>query len=227
MDHDRVNNNKSNESNRRVAAEAAESIPAATIPSSSSSSSTTSTTPSFWRTNSRALPGRPSLNRPLGPNTSSGLIMAHNNNNQHMKGSSFQTYQDSVSDAWDLGDDEFCIISGLSDTKISRRVSQSAAMNVIKTHRSGLSNNSQQQSTGNVAINNNHSSRSSTSTGAGDSLKEGSSTNNNHYRGAAATGTVSANESSSSSSTGTTNHQLSSLNDSQDTANENHPEESK
>lgn len=51
--------------------------------------------------------------------------------------SSFQDYQESVSDAWDLGDDEFCIIS--VDTprmSISKKVSQSAALSVIKTHRS-------------------------------------------------------------------------------------------
>lgn len=52
---------------------------------------------------------------------------------------SFQDYQESVSDAWDLGDDEFCIISGTVDAsaRISKKVSHSAAMNVIKTHRSG------------------------------------------------------------------------------------------
>lgn len=52
---------------------------------------------------------------------------------------SFQDYQESVSDAWDLGDDEFCIISGTVDpttARISKKVSHSAALNVIKTHRS-------------------------------------------------------------------------------------------
>ncbi|XP_053658305.1 TBC1 domain family member 22B [Anopheles marshallii] len=90
-----------------------------------------STSSSFWRNNSRTIPGRPTTvtnrigsGRPIGSNSSAGS-------------SSFQDYQDSVSDAWDLGDDEFCIISGVVDTRISKRASQTAALNVIKTHKSG------------------------------------------------------------------------------------------
>lgn len=47
---------------------------------------------------------------------------------------SFRDFQESVDDAWDSGDDEFCMVS---DVKISKRVSQSAAMSVINSHRSG------------------------------------------------------------------------------------------
>ncbi|XP_076475750.1 TBC1 domain family member 22 isoform X2 [Bombus vancouverensis nearcticus] len=47
---------------------------------------------------------------------------------------SFQDFQESVDDAWDSGDDEFCTVS---DVKISKRVSQSAAISVINSHRSG------------------------------------------------------------------------------------------
>lgn len=47
---------------------------------------------------------------------------------------SFQDYQESVNDAWDCGDDEFCVIS---DVKISSRMVQSAALSVINSHRSG------------------------------------------------------------------------------------------
>lgn len=47
---------------------------------------------------------------------------------------SFRDFQESVDDAWDSGDDEFCTVS---DVKISKRVSQSAAMSVINSHRSG------------------------------------------------------------------------------------------
>lgn len=50
-----------------------------------------------------------------------------------MSGSSFQQFQASVNDAWDLGDDE--IISGIADTKISKAISQTAALNVINSHR--------------------------------------------------------------------------------------------
>lgn len=108
-------------------------IEAAPTPPSSSS---------FWKSGTRGLPGR--LNR---EGSQTGLKMAHNA--RPTGSNSFQNYQQSVSDAWDLGDDEFCIISGLSETKISRRVSQSAAMNVIKTHRSNFNN-------ANSTINNNN-----------------------------------------------------------------------
>lgn len=47
---------------------------------------------------------------------------------------SFQDFQESVDDAWDLGDDEFCTVS---DVKISKKVSHSAALSVINSHRSG------------------------------------------------------------------------------------------
>ncbi|KAG0726898.1 TBC1 domain family member 22B [Chionoecetes opilio] len=46
---------------------------------------------------------------------------------------SFQEFQESVNDAWDCGDDEFCVIS---DVKISSRLVQSAALSVINSHRS-------------------------------------------------------------------------------------------
>ncbi|XP_058129404.1 TBC1 domain family member 22B [Anopheles ziemanni] len=91
-----------------------------------------STSSSFWRNNSRSIPGRPTTvanrtggGRPIGSGSSGAS-------------SSFQDYQDSVSDAWDLGDDEFCIISGVVDTRISKRASQTAALNVLKTHKSGV-----------------------------------------------------------------------------------------
>lgn len=47
---------------------------------------------------------------------------------------SFQDFQESVDDAWDSGDDEFCTVS---DVRISKRVSHSAALSVINSHRSG------------------------------------------------------------------------------------------
>lgn len=47
---------------------------------------------------------------------------------------SFQDFQESVDDAWDSGDDEFWTVS---DVKISKRVSHSAALSVIDSHRSG------------------------------------------------------------------------------------------
>ncbi|CAH1153269.1 unnamed protein product [Phaedon cochleariae] len=78
---------------------------------------------SFWKKNVKPVAGRPSPRR-------------EGNNVKKAPGStSFQDFQASVSDAWDMEDDEFCIISGLENTKISKKVAQSAALNVLNTHR--------------------------------------------------------------------------------------------
>lgn len=45
--------------------------------------------------------------------------------------SSFQDFQESTDDAWDIGDDEFCVVS---DVKIVSRVVQSTADSVITNH---------------------------------------------------------------------------------------------
>lgn len=60
---------------------------------------------SFWKNNSRAvLPGRPKKDmRPP--------IMMNKGSKDPQK---FQFYQQDVNDAWDEGDDEFCIMSGIS-----------------------------------------------------------------------------------------------------------------
>ncbi|XP_069693868.1 TBC1 domain family member 22B [Periplaneta americana] len=76
---------------------------------------------SFWKKNTKAVPGRPSPKREL-----------RGNRQRNSSSTSFQDFQDSVSDAWDIGDDEFCIIS---DVKISKKVAQSAALSVINSHR--------------------------------------------------------------------------------------------
>ncbi|XP_004928991.1 TBC1 domain family member 22B [Bombyx mori] len=77
----------------------------------------------FWRTPQRAVPGRP-YQRVIP--------------NEVMSGSSYQQFQASVNDAWDLGDDE--IISGIADTKISKSISETAALNVINSHRNSTKN---------------------------------------------------------------------------------------
>ncbi|XP_065355129.1 TBC1 domain family member 22B [Calliphora vicina] len=112
----------------------------------------TTTTNSFWKNSNRIVPGRPSPKRvnPLGDTVtgSGGVMMA-----------TFRDYQNSVSDAWDTGDDEFCIISSAAmqqqqqqhqqqnlhrspdgtlsktDPRISRQVSQTLAQNVIEIHK--------------------------------------------------------------------------------------------
>lgn len=77
-----------------------------------------SATESFWRTPRRAVPGRPrqTVER-----------------NEVMSGSSYQQFQASVNDAWDLGDDD--VVSGIADAKISRAAAQTAALSVINSHR--------------------------------------------------------------------------------------------
>ena len=56
---------------------------------------------SFWKSSTKVVPGIPKQLK----NTSSKNLPKE-------KPTSFKTYQESVSDAWDLGDDEFCIITG-------------------------------------------------------------------------------------------------------------------
>lgn len=73
---------------------------------------------SFWKKSHLAVPGR------LLQTTGSPGVMS---------GSSYQQFQASVNDAWDLGDDE--IISGIAETRISKSISQTAALNVINSHR--------------------------------------------------------------------------------------------
>lgn len=101
-----------------------------------SSSSSSEAGSSFWKNNSGRIPGRPTAASRMGPG---GAVRGGSGPGGPSSSNSFQDYQESVSDAWDLGDDEFCIISGTVDTaaRISKKVSHSAAMNVIKTHRSG------------------------------------------------------------------------------------------
>ncbi|KAK7080383.1 hypothetical protein SK128_018370 [Halocaridina rubra] len=92
----------------------------------------------FWRKNSKSVPGsmravygamHPPITRSpkSSPRKESGQKKPESND-------SFQDYQESVNDAWDCGDDEFCVIS---DVKISNRMVQSAALSVINSHRSG------------------------------------------------------------------------------------------
>lgn len=71
---------------------------------------------SFWKSNMRAVPGRPSPKRD---------IKANKNNP-----SSFENYQQSVSDAWTLSEDEltkeYCILSPDESKLTSRRMPSGA-----------------------------------------------------------------------------------------------------
>lgn len=68
---------------------------------------TTSSTNSFWKNSNRVVPGRPSPKRDT--STLSGKVAGAGHSGGMM--ATFRDYQNSVSDAWDTGDDEFCIIS--------------------------------------------------------------------------------------------------------------------
>lgn len=76
---------------------------------------------SFWKSSSRIVPGRP-RNNPNAP-----TIKAANKPT-----TSFQNFQESVSDAWDISMDD--LIPTYHDPGISMSVSETAALNVIETH---------------------------------------------------------------------------------------------
>ncbi|XP_067615155.1 TBC1 domain family member 22B [Eurosta solidaginis] len=100
-----------------------------------------STNSSFWKNSGRLVPGRPSPKR-IEVTPYSGNSSGRATNKEGMV-STFRDYQQSVSDAWDMGDDEFCIISGAAsgnDSRISKRVSHTAALNVIEIHRNSATN---------------------------------------------------------------------------------------
>ncbi|XP_061393358.1 TBC1 domain family member 22B [Musca vetustissima] len=109
---------------------------------------TTSSTNSFWKNSNRVVPGRPSPKRDTN-SLSSAKVGGGVGGAGHSGGmmATFRDYQNSVSDAWDTGDDEFCIISNatqqqqlLLDPRISRQVSQTLAQNVIEVHKMTTNN---------------------------------------------------------------------------------------
>lgn len=70
---------------------------------------------SFWKPTSRAVPGRPSPKK-LVTGVGAGGIKHLQQSAGGAVGaggmtSTFQDFQQSCSDAWDMGDDEFCILS--------------------------------------------------------------------------------------------------------------------
>lgn len=77
---------------------------------------------SFWRSNVKMVPGRPSPTKDFNRSTTA---KAKNN----IPSSSFESYQKSVSDAWTLSEDEltkeYCILS--NEAKASRRLAQNLA----------------------------------------------------------------------------------------------------
>ncbi|XP_016954234.1 TBC1 domain family member 22B isoform X2 [Drosophila biarmipes] len=112
--------------------------PGAGTPSANSST--------FWKNSGRRVPGRPSPKRELEKSVGAGVAGGRGAAPGTGMVSTFTEYQKSVSDAWDMGDDEFCIISsteaaaaaaagaGSDSARFSRQVSQTVALNVIETH---------------------------------------------------------------------------------------------
>jgi hypothetical protein len=80
---------------------------------------------SFWRSNVKMVPGRPSPTKDIGRSTT-----AKNSS------TSFEKYQKSVSDAWTLSEDEltkeYCILT--DETKPPRRPNQ----NIAKAHKNSI-----------------------------------------------------------------------------------------
>ncbi|XP_073839451.1 TBC1 domain family member 22 [Musca autumnalis] len=133
---------------------------------------TTSSTNSFWKNSNRVVPGRPSPKRDTTALTAGKVVGGVGAGQSGGMMATFRDYQNSVSDAWDTGDDEFCIISNATqqqqqqqhhlnnrginasdesaaapihktDPRISRQVSQTLAQNVIEVHKiSTMTNNS-------------------------------------------------------------------------------------
>ncbi|XP_037093180.1 TBC1 domain family member 22B-like isoform X1 [Pollicipes pollicipes] len=97
----------------------------------------------FWKKNTKNVPG--SMKSVYGaqhpPITSDWSPQAspRHASSETVSAANFQDFQQSVDDAWDDGDDEFCIISGKiqKDVQISANIAQSTALSVIRSHRSG------------------------------------------------------------------------------------------
>uniref|UniRef100_A0A1A9W9E3 Rab-GAP TBC domain-containing protein n=1 Tax=Glossina brevipalpis TaxID=37001 RepID=A0A1A9W9E3_9MUSC len=137
----------------------------------------------FWRNSDRIVPGRPSpKNKVVSTNSHTTLQTSGGGaTNTSVMMSTFRDYQNSVSDAWDTGDDEFCIISNATqqraqqqftrktsgesavknfnvseESTISKQVSQSAALSVIEIHRTGHNCGHQFNSNNNIAQDDNN-----------------------------------------------------------------------
>ncbi|XP_059219528.1 TBC1 domain family member 22B [Stomoxys calcitrans] len=134
---------------------------------------------SFWKNSNRIVPGRPSPKRDSNQAATGAVLVAGQSGGMM---ATFRDYQKSVSDAWDTGDDEFCIISNAtqqqlqqqynsrgaaatedatpvvhkSDPRISRHVSQTLAQNVIEIHKTSTMANSSSGGVGLVAVGSGH-----------------------------------------------------------------------
>jgi hypothetical protein len=87
---------------------------------------------SFWRSNVKMVPGRPSPTKDFNRSTTAKA----KNNNISNSSTSFEKYQNSVSDAWTLSEDEltkeYSILT--DETKPPRRPNQ----NIAKAHKNPI-----------------------------------------------------------------------------------------
>ncbi|XP_077539365.1 TBC1 domain family member 22 isoform X1 [Haemaphysalis longicornis] len=95
----------------------------------------------FWRKNARSVPGsiKPvyGASHPPKKETMPSTPKKDGHSSRHRRNtssSSFKDFQESTDDAWDIGDDEFCVVS---DVKIVSKVVQSTAESVITNHSKG------------------------------------------------------------------------------------------
>ncbi|XP_035208456.1 TBC1 domain family member 22B-like isoform X2 [Stegodyphus dumicola] len=99
----------------------------------------------FWKKNDK-VPGRPvsAVQNLHLINYSKNNSPKKDSKSKHRKtssSSSFQEFQDSTEDAWDIGDDDFCLTM---DVSIHPKVAESTAMKVLSNHSRGtltLTNN--------------------------------------------------------------------------------------
>lgn len=95
----------------------------------------------FWKKNARSVPGsiKPvyGASHPPKKETMPSTPKKDGHSSRHRRNtssSSFKDFQESTDDAWDIGDDEFCVVS---DVKIVSKVVQSTADSVITNHSRG------------------------------------------------------------------------------------------
>ncbi|XP_022242995.1 TBC1 domain family member 22B-like isoform X1 [Limulus polyphemus] len=89
----------------------------------------------FWKKNLRNVPGsiRPVYGAAHPPRTEPSTPKRDSSRTHHKRNSSsssFQDFQESTDDAWDVGDDDFCVVSNV----IHPKVAQSTALTVISNH---------------------------------------------------------------------------------------------
>lgn len=95
------------------------------------------TTNSFWKNSNRIVPGRPSPKRVNATIGLGGDLGVSGGVGGIGMMATFRDYQNSVSDAWDTGDDEFCIISNAAATQQQHHHQHRGSDEVASLHKTG------------------------------------------------------------------------------------------